>query len=137
MFLGLGPFVSPGEAFLREELSAGPLQWRETEPGVQERGAHAPARVGTVPARSRSARAPGRCPLQRVLGEGRLPHHTAAVTVPGGPSCFSKQRARWRSAVSWANEPFSGLSRVAVGFVQCAHPPPHHPEVPEHVPGRS
>lgn len=75
MFLGLGPFVSPGEAFLREELSAGPLQWRETEPGVQERGAHAPARVGTVPARSRSARAPGRCPLQRVLGEGRLPHH--------------------------------------------------------------
>lgn len=42
---------------------------------MQERGAHAPARVGTVPARSRSARAPGRCPLQRVLGEGRLPHH--------------------------------------------------------------
>lgn len=96
MFLGLGPFVSPGEAFLREELSAGPLQWRETEPGVQERGAHAPARVGTVPARSRSARAPGRCPLQRVLGEGRLPHHpppsqflgVRAVSASGEPSQF-------------------------------------------------
>lgn len=39
-------------------------------------------------------------------------------------SSWGSERARWRSAVSWANEPFSGLSRVAVGFVQCAHPYP-------------
>lgn len=42
-------------------------------------------------------------------------------------SSWGSERARWRSAVSWANEPFSGLSRVAVGFVQCAHPPPPPP----------
>lgn len=42
-------------------------------------------------------------------------------------SSWESERARWWSAVSWANEPFSGLSRVAVGFVQCAHPYPPPP----------